>query len=84
MEKKVLFSEMIKGNSRTYFVDVREASNGAPYLTICESKKSKEKEGEYENIRLIVFQNDSEAFSKVLAKAAEHMVEKAEAETAAA
>jgi len=84
MEKKVLFSEMINGNSRTYFIDVKEASNGSPYLTICESKKSKEKEGEYERVRLIVFQNDSEAFAKVLAKASEHMADKAEAEAAVA
>jgi hypothetical protein len=76
MEKNVLFNEMLKGQSRTYFFDVKESSNGNPYLSICESKKSKEKEGEYETSRLFVFHKDGEAFAEMLSRAVVHLQEK--------
>lgn len=70
MEKQVLFTETIKGESRTYFVDLREARTGKPYLNICESSKRKDKD-EYENNRILVFEGDFEAFASTIAKAME-------------
>ncbi|MBV6653723.1 MAG: DUF3276 family protein [Mameliella sp.] len=67
MEKQMLFTETVKGESRTYFFDLKEASNGKPYLSITET--SKNKEGEFERRRTFVFENDLEKFSSAVANA---------------
>lgn len=67
MEKQMLFTETVKGESRTYFFDLKEASNGKPYLCINES--SKNKEGEFQRHRTFIFEEDFEKFSAALANA---------------
>lgn len=67
MEKKNLFSETLKGAGRTYFFDLKEASNGNPFLCITESRKNQQ--GEYEKVRLYLFSEDFEKFSELLNKA---------------
>lgn len=76
MEKKVLFSETLKGG-RTYFFDLKEASNGKPFLSIVGSNKNQE--GEYERVRLLVFSDDFEKFAEVLNKAITHQANASEA-----
>jgi hypothetical protein len=71
MEKTLMFSEIVKGNARTYFFDIKKASNDTPYLLLTESKKSKE--GGYEKIRIIVFQDDMPAFAEMVGKSKEVM-----------
>lgn len=70
MEKTALFSETLKGSSRTYFFDLKQANNGKPYLSVVESRKNQE--GEYERARLLIFSDDFEKFSEVLNKAITH------------
>lgn len=70
MSKTSLFSEMVKASDRTYFMDVKAASNGTNYVTITESKKAKEGDN-YENNRILIFQNEvprfKEAFERLVA-----------------
>ena len=70
MEKQLLFTETIKGEMRTYFLDMKEARNGKPYLSICESSKVKDKD-EFERNRILIFEADFEAFASGVAKAME-------------
>lgn len=70
MEKQLLFTETIKGESRTYFVDMKEARNGKPYLSISETFKVKDKD-EFDRNRIFVFEGDFEAFASTIAKAME-------------
>jgi|AntRauTorckE5430_2_1112549.scaffolds.fasta_scaffold17898_1 hypothetical protein len=69
MEKQMLFTETVKGEGRTYFFDMKEASNGKPYLCISES--SKNKEGEFERHRTFVFEEDFEKYATAVANAME-------------
>lgn len=70
MAKNALFSEMVKASDRTFFLDIKEASNGNHYITITESKKAKEGDN-YETTRILLFQNDvdkfQEAFNRLVA-----------------
>jgi hypothetical protein len=71
VNKKALFSERVFAGSRTYFFDVSEASNGAKYLVIDESKHT---EGDtYEHKRVMVFQDNLEKFMEGLTKAVNAM-----------
>jgi hypothetical protein len=65
MEKQVLFTETVKGASRTYFFDLKESSNGNPYLSITET--SRNQEGEYQRHRTLVFEKDFEKFASAVA-----------------
>jgi hypothetical protein len=67
MEKKNLFSETLKGAGRTYFFDLKETSQGKPYLIITESHKNQQ--GEFEKVRLYLFSEDFEKFGEMLNKA---------------
>jgi len=67
INKKVLYSERVHAGSRIYFFDVSEASNGAKYLVIDESRRT---EGDsYEHKRVMVFQDNLEKFMEGLTKA---------------
>ncbi len=71
INKKVLFSERVHAGSRIYFFDVSEASNGAKYLVIDESRRT---EGDsYEHKRVMVFQDNLEKFMEGLSKAVNAM-----------
>jgi len=67
MEKQTFFSETVKTEGRTYFFDLKEASNGTPYLCITSSQKNKE--GAYDKTRIYIFEDGFEQFSDALAKA---------------
>jgi hypothetical protein len=64
-EKKELFSERVRVGIRTYFFDVKEASTGAKYLVINESKKVGEA---HEHNRIMIFEEDIPFFSEGLQK----------------
>ncbi len=59
--RKELFKEKVIAGSRTYFFDVKEASNGNRYLVINESKKVGDK-NEYS--RIMIFENQIPAFTE--------------------
>lgn len=64
MEAKEIFSRMIKAGSRTYFLSVKEASNGNKYLTITESKRVEK--DKFDCFRVMVFQDKLEQFVAAL------------------
>lgn len=64
--KKELFKEKVAAGSRTYFFDVYEASNGAKYLIIDESKKVGDK---FEHNRIMIFEDQFTAFTEGFKKA---------------
>ena len=71
-----LFSKSIKAGDRTYFIDVKEAKNKSKYLTIAESKPSKDaKEGEkkYSRSSVMVFDGKLEEFQNALGEAFQTM-----------
>lgn len=71
-QKEAIFSRMIKAKGRTYFLDVKEASNGNKYLTICESRKV---DGEWQRNRIMVFESDVPSFFQALKEAAPSLKE---------
>lgn len=77
MSKNALYSETVKANFRTYFFDLKESEKGNTYLTICESRLNKES-GEYEKVRIRVWDKDFGQFAEALSRAVEHRQEKAE------
>ena len=68
MEKQKVYSEKVRGRSRTYFLDVRKAENGTNYLVMTESKKDKEKEGEFQTSSIMVFEDDVDAFHAAIGR----------------
>ncbi|MCO6476129.1 MAG: DUF3276 family protein [Phaeodactylibacter sp.] len=76
MEKNARFSEMVKGSSRIYFMDLKETEKGSIYLTITESRKKED--GEYEKSRIILWENDFDRFAEGLGKVIQHHKEKAD------
>ena len=48
-----LFNRTVKAGARTYFVDVKAASNGNKYLIITESKRLEK--DKYERARIMIF-----------------------------
>ena len=66
-QKESIFSKMLKTKGRTYFLDVKEASTGNKYLTICESRKV---DGEWQRNRIMVFESDIPNFFQALKEAA--------------
>lgn len=70
MEKNDLYSEMVRANSRTYFMNIREASNGNKYITVTESRKNKE--GGYQTSKVMIFKEDIKPFQEGFARLLEH------------
>ncbi len=70
MEKQTVHSEALpaNGNGRRYFFDLRLTEQGKPYISLTESRKDKENEGQYHNFRLTVFPEDLEAFNSAFSR----------------
>ena len=66
---EALFSKTVKAGDRTYFIDVKEAKNKAKYLTIAESKPSKEGEKKFTRSSVMIFDNQVEKFREALDEA---------------
>lgn len=64
-----LFSKIIKAGDRTYFIDVKEAKNKSKYLTIAESKPSKEDKKKFTRSSVMIFDNQAEQFRDALQEA---------------
>jgi ASC-1-like (ASCH) protein len=61
--KEEIYTEQLKRGNRTYFFDIKRASNEVLYLTITESKK---KDSDYEKFKLMVFEEDLDQFITTL------------------
>ncbi|MBN2380513.1 DUF3276 family protein [candidate division WOR-3 bacterium] len=66
-QSPALFTEKVSCRGRTYFFDVKEASTGTKYLVISESRRTDD--GKYSKNRIMVFENNLEAFSEAFTKA---------------
>jgi len=60
-----IFSKAVRAGKRTYFFDVKATRNNDYYLTITESKKRFDKEGNYhyEKHKIFLYKEDFEKFS---------------------
>ena len=66
-----VFSQMVKAGSKTYFFDVKKASNGSNYLTIAESYKKPT--GEKVINRLLIFKDHFPEFIGTLNEVQKHL-----------
>jgi hypothetical protein len=58
-EKNELFSQKVRAGIRTYFFDVKQSKENSLYLVISESKPVS---GEFQHHRVMIFEEDFEAF----------------------
>jgi len=63
-EKEKVHSQMLRAGNKTYFFDVKKASNGSNYLTIAESYT--DKEGKKVVNRLLLFKDQFADFGNTL------------------
>lgn len=63
-EKEKVHSKMLRAGNKTYFFDVKKASNGSNYLTIAESYT--DKEGKKVINRLLIFKDQFADFGNSL------------------
>lgn len=79
-ENKELFSEKIRVGIRTYFFDVKEATDGTKYLVITEAKQPPPDQQWFERQRVMVFQENLPAFKRGFRNAVRFMKELVRAE----
>jgi len=65
-ERKELFSQKVRAGLRTYFIDIRQSKENSLYLVISESKPVS---GEFQHHRVMIFEEDFEAFIEGIDKA---------------
>ena len=70
-----IFSKVIKGKDRTYFVDVKEARNRSRYLTISETRPGKDGTRKYDRSRVVIFEEQLQMFRDAVEEAAGVFVE---------
>lgn len=75
MEKPKIYSERVRGFGRTYFFDILTTEKGRPYLSLTASRKDKEKEGEYQTDRFVVFMDDVDLFQAAMGRAIQNFHE---------
>lgn len=66
MDDNTLFEQRFTAGSRTYYFEVKQASNGNRYLKIIESTR---REGKDERQRVFVFDDHAKEFAEILAQA---------------
>ncbi|TAE19589.1 MAG: DUF3276 family protein [Bacteroidetes bacterium] len=57
-----IYSEKISAGRRTYFLDIKQTTDGAKYLKITESKQSS---GNFERHNILLFEEDIDKFNRV-------------------
>jgi hypothetical protein len=70
-----LFSKRISFDGRTYFFNVKENRTGDLFLTVVESKPTET--GDFDRRSVVIFQENADAFSKVLQESLDAMREAA-------
>ena len=70
-DREEIYSKAVKAGKRTYFFDVKATRNNDYYLTITESKKKFDKDGNstYEKHKIFLYKEDFEKFSEGLEEA---------------
>ncbi len=70
-DREEIYSKAVKAGKRTYFFDVKATRNSDYYLTITESKKKFDKDGNssYEKHKIFLYKEDFEKFAEGLEEA---------------
>lgn len=65
-DKEEIFSKTVRAGKRTYFFDVKSTKKGDYYLTITESKKNFDLDGNfhYEKHKIFLYKEDFEKFNE--------------------
>ena len=63
-EREEIYAKAVKAGKRTYFFDVKETRNNDYYITITESKRRHDREGNpsYEKHKIFLYKEDFEKF----------------------
>ena len=66
--REEIFSEVVRAGRRTYFFDVKATRKNEYYLTVTESKKRFNREGDffYEKHKIFLYKEDFDKFSDAL------------------
>ena len=74
-DREEVYSKAVKAGKRTYFFDVKATRNNDYYLTITESKKKFDKDGNssYEKHKIFLYKEDFEKFAEGLDDAVEEV-----------
>ncbi len=72
-DREEIYSKAVKAGKRTYFFDVKATRNNDYYLTITESKKKFDREGNssFEKHKIFLYKEDFEKFTEGLDEALE-------------
>ena len=72
-DREEVYSKAVKAGKRTYFFDLKATRNNDYYLTITESKKKFDKDGNssYEKHKIFLYKEDFEKFAEGLDDAVE-------------
>lgn len=70
-DREEVYSKAVKAGKRTYFLDVKATRNNDYYLTITESKKKFDNNGNpsYEKHKIFLYKEDFEKFTEGLEEA---------------
>lgn len=70
-DREEIYSRAVKAGKRTYFFDVKATRNNDYYLTITESKKKFDREGNssFEKHKIFLYKEDFEKFTEGLDEA---------------
>lgn len=74
-ERDEIYSKPVKAGKRTYFFDVKATRNNDYYLTITESKRTFEENGNrnFEKHKIFLYKEDFEKFSEGLEDVVNHI-----------
>lgn len=76
MQNDPVYDKALRAGRRTYFFDVRETRGGDYYLTITESKKNFDDDGNpyYKKHKIYLYKEDFSAFREVLAETTDFVI----------
>ena len=72
-DREEIYSKAVRAGKRTYFFDVKATRNNDYYLTITESKKNFDKDGNasFEKHKIFLYKEDFEKFAEGLNESVE-------------
>lgn len=70
-----IYSKSVRAGKRTYFFDVKSTRSGDHYLTITESKKKFDQDGNFhfEKHKIFLYKEDFEKFKEALAESVDYI-----------
>ncbi|MEX2595924.1 MAG: DUF3276 family protein [Salibacteraceae bacterium] len=76
-DKEEIYANAVRAGKRTYFFDIRSTKNKDFYLTITESKKRFDENGDvsYQKHKLFLYKEDFEKFSEALSDSFKKVIE---------